>query len=119
MCCSRKSSAYLGFRRCSGRDHADRPRLGRDAGRVFCARDHAVPRRRRVQVDDTERVYSRALCAVARHLVHREPVLGQIITSGVRILVFAVVTGIGTQIFTQILPSDPAIEPKSGSWGLR
>lgn len=39
-----------------------------------------------------------------------EPVLGQIITSGVRILVFAVVTGIGTQIFTQILPSDPAIE---------
>jgi type IV secretion system protein TrbL len=39
-----------------------------------------------------------------------EPVLGQIITSGVRILVFAVVTGIGTQIFSQILPSDPASE---------
>jgi type IV secretion system protein TrbL len=39
-----------------------------------------------------------------------EPVLGQIITSGVRILVFAVVTGIGTQIFTQILPSNPAAE---------
>jgi type IV secretion system protein TrbL len=39
-----------------------------------------------------------------------EPVLGQIITSGVRILVFAVVTGIGTQIFSQILPTDPASE---------
>ena len=39
-----------------------------------------------------------------------EPVLGQIITSGVRILVFAVVTGIGTQIFSQILPSNPAAE---------
>jgi type IV secretion system protein TrbL len=39
-----------------------------------------------------------------------EPVLGQIITSGVRVLVFAVVTGIGTQIFSQILPSDPAAE---------
>ncbi len=39
-----------------------------------------------------------------------EPVLGQIVTSGVRILVFAVVTGIGTQIFGQILPSDPTAE---------
>jgi type IV secretion system protein TrbL len=39
-----------------------------------------------------------------------EPVLGQIITSGVRILVFAVVTGIGTQIFSQVLPSDTATE---------
>ncbi len=39
-----------------------------------------------------------------------EPVLGQVITSGVRILVFAVVTGIGTQIFSQIFPSDPAAE---------
>jgi type IV secretion system protein TrbL len=39
-----------------------------------------------------------------------EPVLGQIITSGVRILVFAVVTGIGTQIFSQVLPSDTAAE---------
>ena len=39
-----------------------------------------------------------------------EPVLGQVVTSGVRILVFAVVTGIGTQIFGQILPSDPAAE---------
>jgi type IV secretion system protein TrbL len=39
-----------------------------------------------------------------------EPVLGQVITSGVRILVFAVVTGIGTQIFSQILPSNPAAE---------
>ena len=39
-----------------------------------------------------------------------EPVLGQVVTSGVRILVFAVVTGIGTQIFSQILPSDPAAE---------
>jgi type IV secretion system protein TrbL len=39
-----------------------------------------------------------------------EPVLGQIVTSGVRILVFAVVTGIGTQIFSQILPSNPAAE---------
>jgi type IV secretion system protein TrbL len=39
-----------------------------------------------------------------------EPVLGQVITSGVRILVFAVVSGIGTQIFSQILPSDPAAE---------
>src|SRR6516165_12744629 len=37
-----------------------------------------------------------------------EPVLGQVITSGVRILVFAVVTGIGTQIFSQILPSSPS-----------
>src|SRR5438128_4499261 len=36
-----------------------------------------------------------------------EPVLGQVITSGVRILVFAVVTGIGPQIFSQILPSKP------------
>ena len=36
--------------------------------------------------------------------------LGQVVTSGVRILVFAVVTGIGTQIFGQILPSDPAAE---------
>jgi type IV secretion system protein TrbL len=39
-----------------------------------------------------------------------EPVLGQIVTSGVRILVFAVVTGIGTQLFGQILPSNPATE---------
>ena len=39
-----------------------------------------------------------------------EPVLGQVITSGVRILVFAVVTGIGTQIFSQILPSNSAVE---------
>src|SRR5271155_2328035 len=39
-----------------------------------------------------------------------EPVLGQVVTSGVRILVFAVVTGIGTQIFSQILPSNPAAE---------
>lgn len=39
-----------------------------------------------------------------------EPVLGQVITSGVRILVFAVVTGIGTQIFSQILPANPATE---------
>ena len=39
-----------------------------------------------------------------------EPVLGQVVTSGVRILVFAVVTGIGTQIFGQILPSDPTAE---------
>src|SRR5260370_30103607 len=39
-----------------------------------------------------------------------EPVLGQVITSGVRILVFAVVTGIGTQIFSQILPSGPTAE---------
>jgi type IV secretion system protein TrbL len=39
-----------------------------------------------------------------------EPVLGQVITSGVRILVFAVVTGIGTQIFSQILPSGPTVE---------
>jgi type IV secretion system protein TrbL len=39
-----------------------------------------------------------------------EPVLGQIITSGVRILVFAVVTGIGTQIFSQVLPSNAATE---------
>src|SRR6266852_3359639 len=39
-----------------------------------------------------------------------EPVLGQVITSGVRILVFAVVTGIGTQIFSQILPSSPTAE---------
>lgn len=39
-----------------------------------------------------------------------EPVLGQVVTSGVRILVFAVVTGIGTQIFGQILPSDPNAE---------
>jgi type IV secretion system protein TrbL len=39
-----------------------------------------------------------------------EPVLGQVITSGVRVLVFAVVTGIGTQIFSQILPSNPTAE---------
>src|SRR6185369_10904354 len=39
-----------------------------------------------------------------------EPVLGQVITSGVRILVFAVVTGIGTQIFSQTLPSSPTAE---------
>ncbi|OYV67991.1 MAG: P-type conjugative transfer protein TrbL, partial [Acidiphilium sp. 21-60-14] len=39
-----------------------------------------------------------------------EPVLGQVITSGVRILVFAVITGIGTQLFGQILPSNPATE---------
>ena len=39
-----------------------------------------------------------------------EPVLGQVITSGVRILVFAVVTGIGTQLFSQILPSNSAVE---------
>jgi len=39
-----------------------------------------------------------------------EPVLGQVITSGVRILVFAVVTGIGTQLFSQILPSNSAAE---------
>jgi len=39
-----------------------------------------------------------------------EPVLGQVITSGVRILVFAVVTGIGTQIFSQVLPSSPTAE---------
>ena len=39
-----------------------------------------------------------------------EPVLGQIVTSGVRILVFAVITGIGTQLFGQILPSNPATE---------
>ena len=36
--------------------------------------------------------------------------LGQVVTSGVRILVFAVVTGIGTQLFSQILPSDPNAE---------
>ena len=36
--------------------------------------------------------------------------LGQVITSGVRILVFAVVTGIGTRIFSQILPANPATE---------
>jgi type IV secretion system protein TrbL len=48
-----------------------------------------------------------------------EPVLGQIITSGVRILVFAVVTGIGTQIFTQILPSEPSAllgDERHGCW---
>jgi type IV secretion system protein TrbL len=39
-----------------------------------------------------------------------EPVLGQIVTSGVRILVYAVITGIGTQLFSQILPTDPATE---------
>jgi type IV secretion system protein TrbL len=39
-----------------------------------------------------------------------EPVLGQIVTSGVRILVYAVITGIGTQLFGQILPTDPATE---------
>ena len=39
-----------------------------------------------------------------------EPVLGQVITSGVRILVFAVITGIGTQLFGQILPTNPATE---------
>ncbi|MBB2190762.1 P-type conjugative transfer protein TrbL [Gluconacetobacter azotocaptans] len=39
-----------------------------------------------------------------------EPVLGQVVTSGVRILTYAVVTGIGTQLFTQILPTDPATE---------
>jgi type IV secretion system protein TrbL len=39
-----------------------------------------------------------------------EPVLGQTVTSGVRILVFAVITGIGTQLFGQILPSNPATE---------
>ncbi|WP_342629749.1 P-type conjugative transfer protein TrbL [Nguyenibacter vanlangensis] len=39
-----------------------------------------------------------------------EPVLGQVVTSGVRILTYAVVTGIGTQLFTQILPSDPKTE---------
>lgn len=39
-----------------------------------------------------------------------EPVLGQVVTSGVRILVFAVVTGIGTQLFTRILPADPNTE---------
>ncbi len=39
-----------------------------------------------------------------------EPVLGQIVTSGVRVLVFAVITGIGTQLFGQILPSNPATE---------
>ena len=37
-----------------------------------------------------------------------EPVLGQIVTSGVRVLVFAVVTGIGTQLFSQILPRNPS-----------
>ena len=39
-----------------------------------------------------------------------EPVLGQVVTSGVRILVYAVITGIGTQLFGQILPTDPATE---------
>jgi type IV secretion system protein TrbL len=39
-----------------------------------------------------------------------EPVLGQVVTSGVRILVFAVVTGIGTQLFSQIMPNDPNTE---------
>src|SRR5437016_1340509 len=39
-----------------------------------------------------------------------EPVLGQVVTSGVRILVFAVVTGIGTQLFSKILPTDPNTE---------
>jgi type IV secretion system protein TrbL len=39
-----------------------------------------------------------------------EPVLGEIVTSGVRILVFAVITGTGTQLFGQILPSNPATE---------
>src|SRR5262249_41047337 len=39
-----------------------------------------------------------------------EPVLGQVVTSGVRILVFVVVTGIGTQLFGQILPSAPTKE---------
>ena len=39
-----------------------------------------------------------------------EPVLGQVVTSGVRILVYAVITGIGTQLFGQILPTDPAAE---------
>lgn len=39
-----------------------------------------------------------------------EPVLGQVVTSGVRILVFAVIAGIGTQLFLQILPTDPATE---------
>jgi len=39
-----------------------------------------------------------------------EPVLGQVVTSGVRILVFAAVTGIGTQLFTQILPTNPTAE---------
>ena len=39
-----------------------------------------------------------------------EPVLGQIVTSGVRILVFAVIAGIGTQLFLQIMPTDPATE---------
>ncbi|TWB23438.1 type IV secretion system protein TrbL [Nitrospirillum amazonense] len=39
-----------------------------------------------------------------------EPVLGQVVTSGVRILVFAVITGIGTRLYTEILPTDPAQE---------
>jgi type IV secretion system protein TrbL len=39
-----------------------------------------------------------------------EPVLGQVVTSGVRILVYAVIIGIGTQLFGQILPTDPAAE---------
>ena len=39
-----------------------------------------------------------------------EPVLGQIVTSGVRILTFAVITGIGTQLFGQILPTNPTTE---------
>jgi type IV secretion system protein TrbL len=39
-----------------------------------------------------------------------EPVLGQVVTSGVRILVYAVITGIGTQLFGQILPTDPTAE---------
>jgi type IV secretion system protein TrbL len=39
-----------------------------------------------------------------------EPVLGQVVTSGVRILTYAVVTGIGTQLFNQVLPTDPTME---------
>jgi type IV secretion system protein TrbL len=39
-----------------------------------------------------------------------EPVLGQVVTSGVHILVYAVITGIGTQLFGQILPTNPAAE---------
>lgn len=39
-----------------------------------------------------------------------EPALGQVVTSGVRVLVFAVVTGIGTQLFSRILPTDPNTE---------
>jgi type IV secretion system protein TrbL len=92
------------------RDHADGPLPGRNVGRFFVLAIMLF-----LAVIEFKLTTLKGFILVPFALWRgtsfiAEPVLGQVITSGVGILVFAVVTGIGTQIFSQILPSSPTAE---------